>query len=300
MLERLLRRFKPGLQYCRYLVTQSQIDVANRAKVTARDKMYAWQIHSYGELSELRLDEARVPSLRGPDEILVRVHASSINPLDIAMIGGYGSRIFNTLRTLEGVGAKEGVEFPLVLGRDFCGVVERAGPDAVNRLSPGTLVWGVVPPHWPGAHAEYVVVKERWAGPAPRALSELEAGGALYAALTARAGLLVAGLGVRKNEARRARVLLLGVGGVGSAALQLLVHSGAELLNDLLISKGDVEALKLKREQLAVNRSHSRKYSSNCKIDPRERKNYICRACAGSGYWNSSDTNYYSRLPFSM
>lgn len=61
------------------------------------------------------------------------------------------------LRSLEGA---EGVEFPLVPGRDFVGVVERAGPAA--RLRPGERVWGVVPPHRQGSHADFVVVKDEW------------------------------------------------------------------------------------------------------------------------------------------
>lgn len=50
-------------------------------------RMAAWRVHAYGALSELRLDEARVPPLRAADELLVRVHSSSLNPLDVAMIG---------------------------------------------------------------------------------------------------------------------------------------------------------------------------------------------------------------------
>ncbi|XP_072947139.1 reticulon-4-interacting protein 1 homolog, mitochondrial-like [Epargyreus clarus] len=185
-------------------------------------RMAAWRAHAYGPPGELRLDSARVPPLRAPDDVLVRVHHASINPLDVAMIGGYGWRVLNALRALEG----ERVEFPLVPGRDFAGEVAAAGGAA--RVRRGQRVWGVVPPHRAGSHAQYVLVKDRWLSPAPGALAPEAAGGALYAALSACAVLRAAGLAQRAR--RPPRVLLLGLGGVGHAALQLLVHRGAHVL----------------------------------------------------------------------
>ncbi|XP_068618688.1 reticulon-4-interacting protein 1, mitochondrial-like isoform X2 [Battus philenor] len=189
-------------------------------------RMRAWRAHCYGPPAELRLEEARVPALRAPDHLLVRVRTASINPLDVAMIGGYGARVLNALRSLEGVD----VEFPLVVGRDFCGDVAQAGSACTFRT--GRRVWGVLPPHWPGSHAQYVVVRDRWVGEAPSALGDLEAGGALYAALSACAALRAAGLPPRAATVRRPapRVLLLGLGGVGHAALQLLQYSGAQVV----------------------------------------------------------------------
>ncbi|KAJ2944092.1 hypothetical protein O0L34_g18056 [Tuta absoluta] len=200
------------------------------AGAASAGRMRAWRVHAYGAPgAELRLDAARVPPLRAPDELLVKVHTASVNPLDVAMIGGYGRTVLNTLRSLEAVagagrGEEGGVEFPLVPGRDFVGEVSLAG--AAARWAPGTRVWGVVPPHWPGSHAEYVVVKDRWAGPAPESLGAA-AGGALYAGLTATSLLRAAGL---REGARGKRVLLLGLGGVGHTALQLLVADGAEVV----------------------------------------------------------------------
>lgn len=70
--------------------------------------------------------------------------------------GGYGARVLGALRGLAG----GGVQFPLVPGRDFAGTVAGAAPGAA--LAPGTRVWGVVPPHRPGSHAQYVVVDRSW------------------------------------------------------------------------------------------------------------------------------------------
>ncbi|KAI5644219.1 reticulon-4-interacting protein 1, mitochondrial [Phthorimaea operculella] len=215
-------------------------------------RMRAWRVHAYGApADELRLDAARVPPLRAPDELLVKVHSASVNPLDVAMIGGYGRTVLNTLRSLEAAAAAAGatgrgeegaLEFPLVLGRDFYGEVSLAGAGAAARYPPGTRVWGVVPPHWQGSHAEYVIVKDRWAGPAPESLG-VSAGGALYAGLTATSLLRAAGL---REGARAKRVLLLGLGGVGHAALQLLAADGAEryvTLSSPLLRETDARGL---------------------------------------------------------
>ncbi|XP_061715507.1 reticulon-4-interacting protein 1, mitochondrial [Cydia pomonella] len=195
--------------------------VAAEARAGAA-RMAAWRAHSYaadeaGAAAALRLDAARRPVRRAPDELLVRVHASSINPIDLAMIRGYGSRVLNAWRALEG---SEGLEFPLTPGRDFVGTVAGAAPGA--PLAPGARVWGVLPPHRVGAHADYVLAKTSWVSLAPENLDDLQAGGALYGALTACAALRVGGLAPGGEGGKR--VLVLGLGGVGHAAVQLLVR----------------------------------------------------------------------------
>lgn len=51
-------------------------------------KMRAWQIHSYGDINELQFSSgARVPMIRSPEEVLVEVKSSSLNPIDKLMIG---------------------------------------------------------------------------------------------------------------------------------------------------------------------------------------------------------------------
>lgn len=70
--------------------------------------------------------------------------------------GGYGSTLLNVLR------CNTNIEFPITLGRDFCGVVTRKGMSVREDIQIGDKVWGVVPPHRSGCHAEYVVVDESW------------------------------------------------------------------------------------------------------------------------------------------
>ncbi|XP_060802532.1 reticulon-4-interacting protein 1 homolog, mitochondrial isoform X2 [Amyelois transitella] len=254
-----------------------------RAAVRAAGRMAAWRLHAYGAPPELRLDAARVPPLRAPADVRVRVHHASVNPLDVAMTTGYGSRVLNTLRALTG---QEGGEFPLVPGRDFVGEVAAAGPGA--RLRRGARVWGVVPPHRPGAHADYVVLDQRWVGPAPRTLGA-EAGGALYAALSASAALRAAG--VWAHGARARRVLLLGAGGVGLAALQLLVAHGAEVV---VGCSGEQRAAALSRGAAAVLDRHGPDYGQQLvSAGPY----YAIIDCAGLGGWEAASRPWqYSRF----
>ena len=58
-------------------------DESNRSKL----KMYGWQIHSYGDVDELQLtDKLKVPQMKTADECLVRVSATTVNPIDVAML----------------------------------------------------------------------------------------------------------------------------------------------------------------------------------------------------------------------
>merc|ERR1719378_725858 len=57
-----------------------------------------------------------------PDEALIKVHATSLNPIDIEMSNGYGSKMINALRQQRKIR-----EFPLILGRDFSGTIVARG-----------------------------------------------------------------------------------------------------------------------------------------------------------------------------
>lgn len=61
----------------------------------------------------------------------------------------------NTLRSLSKIN-----EFPMIPGREFCGVVKRKGKSVRDEIQVGTKVWGVVPAHIHGSIAQYVVVNE--------------------------------------------------------------------------------------------------------------------------------------------
>src|SRR2546428_12412908 len=109
-----------------------------------RGRMKAMVCHASGRPDVLKLEEIDRPSI-GEDGMLIRVHASSINPVDFFPL----SRVGYTARRLSG-GLKRK---PLVLGVDFAGTVESVGP-RVADFKPGDEVFGGAK----GAFAEYVSV----------------------------------------------------------------------------------------------------------------------------------------------
>lgn len=83
----------------------------------------------------------------------MKVKAAGVNPIDILMCKGYGSKMLNAMRA-----DSSGIEFPLTLGREFSGILVQKGMGVDSSLQIGDEVWGVVQPHKNGAHAEYVAV----------------------------------------------------------------------------------------------------------------------------------------------
>uniref|UniRef100_A0A182LVT1 Enoyl reductase (ER) domain-containing protein n=1 Tax=Anopheles culicifacies TaxID=139723 RepID=A0A182LVT1_9DIPT len=198
-------------------------------------KMSGWQIHAYGvPQEEIQFsDGIKMPILRSPTQLLVKVKASSVNPIDVAMINGYGASVLNAMRCKDG-----GIEFPLVLGRDFSGEIVQKGLGISSReLEVGDEVWGVVPVHLQGCHADYVVVEKYCLFKKPSNLSKIDASAILYAGLTAWSGLYITGhlgdlLGAISPVGGGAgkKVLVLGAaGGVGTLAVQMLLAEGVEV-----------------------------------------------------------------------
>ena len=107
------------------------------------------------------MPNSTLPTIYRPNDILVRVLASSVNPLDIAMTRGYG----NVLLTLSNILMSTGIDrlhydrLPMTLGRDFVGQIISRG-NSVSNFKPGDLVWGTVPPYENGAHADYVITSD--------------------------------------------------------------------------------------------------------------------------------------------
>ena len=159
------------------------------------------------------------------DELLVHVHASSVNPADAAVVGG-------ALREM----AEH--DFPVTLGRDFAGVVERTG-GGVTRYRPGDEVYGFLPLVNPTVHdgswAELITVPEDDCVSAkPTSLDMARAGAAPLAALTALAARDA--LAPTRGEI----VLVIGAaGGVGSFFVQLAAEAGAHVIAPALPADED-------------------------------------------------------------
>ncbi|XP_046585520.1 LOW QUALITY PROTEIN: reticulon-4-interacting protein 1 homolog, mitochondrial-like [Haliotis rubra] len=201
---------------------------------STRSSMSAWQIHQYGGNEEFTLSRtAKVPTIHSPEELLIEVHAASVNPIDVHMRGGYGEVMLNSMRKLLGK-PKSGNEFPLTLGRDFSGVVLETGK-RVTDFKPGDQVWGAVGAHRQGTHAELLVTSQKEISKKPKTLDHLEAASIPYVAVTSWTATEVQGKAKRKEgtqgkqHCREEDPVHAGSGGIGTFSIQLLSAWGADV-----------------------------------------------------------------------
>lgn len=169
----------------------------------------------YGPPDVMQLKEVEKPTPQA-GEILVKVHATSINAADWHTLCGKPFVM------------RMGMGFPkpkiTILGGDFAGVVEAVGT-GVTRFQPGDAVFGDASASGFGAFAEYVAVPEHLAAPKPTNVTFEQAAAVPLAGLTALQGLRKAGE-IRPGE----RVLVNGAtGGVGTFAVQIAKSYGAEV-----------------------------------------------------------------------
>ncbi len=174
--------------------------------------MRAIVIHKTGGPEVLELAEAAEP-LKVNAEVLVRVRAAGINPIDA--------------KTRAGRGVSAAIpRYPFVLGFDFSGEVVEAAYET-HPLQPGDEVYGMaMVPRVGGTYAEYVAVPTLSVARKPASLSHTQAAGVPLAALTAW------GLVVDVAQARPGQRMLIhaGAGGVGHFAVQFAAHFGAHVI----------------------------------------------------------------------
>lgn len=168
-----------------------------------------------------------MPTVNSPSDVLIKVNAASLNPLDVSMRAGYGAKLMRLRRNLFTLADSES-EFPLILGRDVSGVVVDCGSE-VTHFNPGDEVWAAVPPWKQGSLAEFVILTEYEVSLKPKSLSHVEAASIPYVASTALSALVNAG-GLCRDSSSNKRVLITGgSGGVGTFAIQLLKAWGAHV-----------------------------------------------------------------------
>ena len=173
--------------------------------------MKAVRIHGYGGCDVLVYEDAPCPTV-GEDDVLVRVHAAAVNPIDWVVRAGYVAEWFN--HTL-----------PLILGWDVSGVVEASGP-RVTDFAAGDEVMGRTDLNRDGAYAEYMAVRASELVRKPASLDHLQAAAIPHAALTAWKTLVEAA-GLTSGQ----RVLIhRAAGGVGTFAVQLARWRGAHVI----------------------------------------------------------------------
>lgn len=173
--------------------------------------MKAVRIHTYGGPEVLKYEEAPRPE-PSAGEVLVRVHAAGVNPVDWKIREGY-------------LKAYLPHSLPLILGWDVSGVVESTGP-GVTRLKAGDEVYSRPDIARDGAYAEYIVVREAEVALKPKSIDHIHAAAIPLAALTAWQSLLdAAGL-----SAGQTVLIHAAAGGVGSFAVQLAKWKGAHVI----------------------------------------------------------------------
>ena len=146
----------------------------------------------------------------GPGEIVVDIHAASVNGADCKVLAGRYSRI---------------TDFPYVLGRDFSGVVAALG-DGVGEFVPGDPVFGVCEVGQEGAYAEKIAVKAALVARKPDTLSHVDSAALALIGLTAVISIEDT-LALQPGE----KILIQGgAGGVAGFGIQLAKHIGAHVI----------------------------------------------------------------------
>jgi NADPH:quinone reductase-like Zn-dependent oxidoreductase len=171
--------------------------------------MKAVYIERHGGVEELRYGDLPDP-VAGPGEVVVDIHAASVNGADWKVRAGESYRK---------------TQFPHVLGRDFSGVVSGVDP-GVADFRPGDPVFGVTEASQEGAYAEKIAIKAAIVARKPDALSHVDAAAVALAGLTA----LVSIEDTLKLKAGETILIQGGAGGVAAFAIQLSKHIGARVV----------------------------------------------------------------------
>ncbi|MBD5656545.1 MAG: NADP-dependent oxidoreductase [Candidatus Eremiobacteraeota bacterium] len=173
------------------------------------EKMKAAAIERFGGLDQLKVFDLPKPE-PGPDEVLIRVRAAGVG-------------IWDSLQRT-GELAPDAPEFPMILGAECSGDVERIGAN-VTTLHDGQAVYSYFRGEQ-GAYAEYVAVKATMVAPKPASLSYTEAAAVPVDAITAHQALV----DELKIKAGEWCFIAGGAGGVGSLAVQIAISLGAQVI----------------------------------------------------------------------
>lgn len=176
--------------------------------------MRAAYIESYGGPEKIIVSDLPTPIIQKPNQILVEVYASSLNPLDYVANKGF-FQIFTE------------VKFPHTFGCDVAGVVKEVGT-GVKKFKVGDEVFTCLDFRENGASTEYIVVSESIVSLKPTNLSFNEAAAIPLAGLTALQG--ISRSAIREKEYKKI-FISGGLGGVGHIAIQLAKnYFGAEVI----------------------------------------------------------------------
>ncbi|MEH3114850.1 NADP-dependent oxidoreductase [Pedobacter terrae] len=182
--------------------------------------MKAVRIHEFGGPDVLSIDEIPVPQ-PASDEVLIKVHATSVNPVDWKIRQGDRKDKFPS-------------KLPLTLGWDVSGTVEEVG-EKISAFKKGDEVYGRPNPTQNGAYAEYIVVKANIISIKPTSIGHTEAAAVPLAGLTAWQGLFDHGL----LKAGQKVLIHAAAGGVGTYAVQFAKWKGAYVIGTASANNAD-------------------------------------------------------------
>ncbi|EKQ62715.1 NADPH:quinone reductase [Xanthomonas campestris pv. leeana] len=196
--------------------------------------MKAVQIHAYNDTPTI--EDVLTPDI-GDDDILVRVHAAALNPLDALVVSGLAARFFT-------------IELPLTLATDFAGTVERVGA-SVSQWKPGDAVIGWADAGTSGGLAEFAKLPATSAVALPPQLSAAQGAAIPTAGSTAWHALF----SVANLQAGETVLIHGAAGGVGTYAVQFAHKAGARVIAtasgdglDLVRKLGAVDAIDYKTQ----------------------------------------------------
>jgi alcohol dehydrogenase len=172
--------------------------------------MRAFLLDGYGAIADhVRLAEIANP-VPGPDDVLIEIHAASLNPIDFKIAHGDLKRVSN-------------YQLPRPFGFDASGIVLSAGAH-VTRFKPGDAVYARASRETIGTFAEKIALSEKFVAPKPVAVSHAQAAALPLVGLTTLQGF-------SRVKARAGQRILIhaGAGGIGTFAIQYARHLGLEV-----------------------------------------------------------------------
>lgn len=183
--------------------------------------MKALALRSFGGPEVLKVEELPRPQ-PSEDQVLVRVIAAAINPVDAAVRRGMFKQM-------------TGENFPLVGGSDISGVVEKAGAK-ITQVKPGDAVYAYLSVRNGGGYSEYAIARPNEMARKPQSLTFAEAAAVPLAATTAWEAL------VDNAHLTSGQTVLIhgGSGGVGSFAVQIAKARGAKVIATASTANQDV------------------------------------------------------------
>ena len=181
--------------------------------------MLGTPIYRYGDSSVFELNkDLEIPSLN-PNDVLIKIKSTSVNPIDLMKREGYGKTIFEKQRKRP---------FPWILGSDVSGIIKNVGPK-VTKFKEGNEVWGSTSDPKCGTYCEYAVFNQNEIDLKPENLSFNEAASLPYVALTTWSAF-IRWAALRPQDLESKKVFVqAGSGGVGTFAIQLLKSWGAQV-----------------------------------------------------------------------